>query len=58
MGRIVAVSPEGEFVTAMDVPAATAPNLAFGPDGEIYVMTVDQTDAAPYAGKVFKIDGL
>lgn len=58
MGRIVAVSPEGEFVTALDVPAATAPNLAFGPDGEIYVMAVDQTDAAPYAGKVYKIDGL
>lgn len=56
MGRIVVVSPEGAFVKAVDVPAATAPNLTFGPGGEIYVMTVDQTDAAPYAGKVYRID--
>ena len=33
MGRLVAVSPEGKFVKA-----------------------IDQTDAAPYAGKVLKID--
>lgn len=56
MGRIVVVSADGAFVQAIDVPAATAPNLTFGPDGEIYVMTVDQTDAAPYAGKVYRID--
>ncbi|NJO37047.1 MAG: SMP-30/gluconolactonase/LRE family protein [Rhizobiales bacterium] len=56
MGRLVAVSPEGKFVKAIDVPAATVPNLAFGPNGEIYAMTIDQTDAAPYAGKVLKID--
>lgn len=55
MGRLVAVSPEGSFVKAMDVPAATAPNLAFGSDGVMYVVTVDQTDAPPYAGKVYRI---
>lgn len=55
-GRLVVVSPEGDFVRAVEVPAATAPNLAFGPDGALYVMTVDQTDAAPYAGRVLRID--
>jgi len=55
-GRLVAVSPEGKLVKTVDVPAATAPNLAFGPDGAIYVMTVDQTDAAPYAGRVLMIE--
>ena len=56
MGRIVVVSPDGEFVKGVDVPGATAPNLAFGPNGEVYVMTVDQTDAAPYSGRVLKLD--
>lgn len=56
MGRIVVVTPGGEFVKGVDVPSATVPNLAFGPNGEIYAMTVDQTDAAPYAGRVLKID--
>jgi len=55
-GRLVAVSPEGKLVRTIDVPAATAPNLTFGPDGAIYVMTVDQTDAAPYAGRVLMIE--
>lgn len=54
-GRIVVVSPTAEFVRAVDVPAATAPNLAFGDEGEIYVMTVNQTDAAPYAGVVYRM---
>ncbi|MEM9045022.1 MAG: SMP-30/gluconolactonase/LRE family protein [Pseudomonadota bacterium] len=55
-GRIVVVSPTAEFVRAVDVPAATAPNLAFGDGGEIYVMTVNQTDAAPYAGLVYRME--
>ncbi len=55
-GRLVAITPEGTLAGAIDVPGATAPNLAFGPNGEIYVMTVDQTDAAPYAGRVLRLD--
>lgn len=54
-GRLVAVSPEGALERVVEVPAATAPNLAFGPDGALYVMTVDQTDAAPYAGRVLHL---
>lgn len=55
-GRIVAVSPDGAFVKAIDVPSATAPNLAFSPDGKtIYVMSVDDTANAPYWGKVYEL---
>jgi len=55
-GRLVAIAPDGSLARAIDVPGATAPNLAFGPAGEIYVMTVDQTDAAPYAGRVLRVE--
>ena len=35
---------------------ATAPRLAFAPDGKaIYVMSVDDTANAPYWGKVYEI---
>ncbi|MCL4189275.1 MAG: SMP-30/gluconolactonase/LRE family protein [Rhodobacteraceae bacterium] len=56
MGRLVAIAPDGSLARAIDVPGATAPNLAFGPAGEIYVVTVDQTDAAPYAGRVLRVE--
>lgn len=55
-GRIVVVSPEGAFVKAIEVPSATAPNLAFSPDGKtIFVMSVDDTANAPYWGKVYEV---
>ncbi|MBL8581375.1 MAG: SMP-30/gluconolactonase/LRE family protein [Rhizobiaceae bacterium] len=55
-GRIVVVNPDGAFVKAIDVPSATAPNLAFAPDGKaIYVMSVDDTANAPYWGKVYEV---
>jgi gluconolactonase len=55
-GRIVVVDGEGKFVRAIDVPSPTAPNLAFAPDGKsIYVMSVDDTSAAPYWGKVYQV---
>lgn len=55
-GRLVAVTAEGTLARTLEVPGATAPNLAFAPDGRAaYVMTVDQTDAAPYAGRVLRI---
>jgi gluconolactonase len=55
-GRVVVVSPHGEFVNAIDVPSAAAPNLAFSPDGtEIFVMAVDDVDNPPYWGKVYRI---
>ncbi len=55
MGRVVAISPDGTFVKAVDVPATTVPNLAFGPDGEMYLTVVDQTDAGPYKGRVLRM---
>ena len=55
-GRIVVVAPDGSFVKAIDVPSATAPNLAFAPDGKtIFVMSVDDTASAPYWGKVYEV---
>lgn len=55
-GRIVVVDGEGKFVRAIEVPSPTAPNLAFAPDGKsIFVMSVDDTAAAPYWGKVYQV---
>jgi sugar lactone lactonase YvrE len=55
-GRIVVVDGEGKFVKAIDVPSATAPNLAFSEDGEsAFVTAVDDTANAPYWGKVYKV---
>ncbi len=55
-GRIVAIAPDGSLARAIDVPGATAPNLAFGPAGELYVVTVDETAAPPYAGRVLRVE--
>lgn len=55
-GRIVVTTPDGALDRVIAVDAATAPNLAFSADGgSIFVMAVDQTDAAPYAGRVLEI---
>lgn len=55
-GRIVVVDGEGKFVKAIDVPSATAPNLAFSEDGKsAFVTAVDDTANAPYWGKVYKV---
>ena len=55
-GRILAVTAEGELVRKLEVPSPTAPNLTFSPDGQtVYVMAVDDTQNAPYKGKVYAI---
>ncbi len=55
-GRIVVVDAEGKLVRVIEVPSPTAPNLAFDPDGKsIYVMSVDDTENAPYRGKVYRV---
>ncbi len=55
-GRIVVVDADGKFVKAIEVPSTTAPNLAFAPDGEsLFVMSVDDTNNAPYWGKVYEV---
>lgn len=54
-GRIVVAEADGTLVRVVETPGETAPNLAFAPDGGIYVMTVDQTNAAPYRGRVLHL---
>lgn len=55
-GRILAVAPDATLARVVEVASATAPNLAFSEDGAtLYVTAVDQTDAAPYAGKVWAV---
>ncbi len=56
-GRILAVDPFGDLVTAIDLPAPAAPNLAFAPDGAgLVVVTVDDPANPPYPGKVYLLD--
>ena len=56
-GRIVVVDAEGKLVRKIEVPSATAPNLAFSEDGKsIFVMAVDDLTNPPYKGKVYQVD--
>lgn len=56
-GRIVVVDKEGKLKHKIEVPSATAPNLTFSEDGKtIFVMSVDDTSAAPYKGKVYAVE--
>lgn len=54
-GQILVATPEGEPADRIDLPSPAVPNLTFGPDGTLYVMAVDQVDAAPYRGKVYRV---
>ncbi|MFO7739531.1 MAG: SMP-30/gluconolactonase/LRE family protein [Desulfatiglandaceae bacterium] len=55
-GRIVVVSPDKKLVKTIDVPSPAAPNLNFGADENmIYIMAVDDTQNAPYWGKVYGV---
>jgi len=55
-GRIVVVDPEGKLIRKIEVPSATAPNLAFSEDGKtLFVMAVDDIANPPYKGKVYSI---
>jgi sugar lactone lactonase YvrE len=50
------VNAKGEFVRAIELPSAAAPNLAFSPDGKrMFVTAVDDTSKAPYPGKVYEL---
>ena len=56
-GRILAVDPFGEFLSAVELPAPAAPNLAFTPDGTgLVAVTVDDPAAPPYPGKVLRLE--
>ncbi len=56
LGRIVAVTPKGEFVQAIDVPAPAAPNFTFNEHGTLlYIMAVDEVNNPPYGGTVYSL---
>ena len=55
-GRIVVVGKDKKRLAAYDVPSTAAPNLNFGPEGKVvYIVAVDETDKAPYWGKVYML---
>jgi sugar lactone lactonase YvrE len=55
-GVIVQVDPSGKLLRTIEVPSAASPNLAFGPDGTIYVMAVDDLSGTDsYRGKVYAV---
>ena len=50
------LSATGELLNTVDIPAAAAPNLALGPGGQtLYITAVDDTDHAPWPGKVYRL---
>lgn len=55
-GEILEVAPDGTLKATHKVPSTAAPNLTFSEDGKtMYVMAVDNTQAAPYEGKVYAV---
>lgn len=55
-GRVLAVEPDGTLARLLEVPAAAAPNLVHSADGAtLFVTAVDQTDDAPYRGRVLAL---
>ncbi|MBC8037670.1 MAG: SMP-30/gluconolactonase/LRE family protein [Rhizobiales bacterium] len=55
-GVILEVTPDGKLKNKYTVPSAAAPNMTFSDDGKtMYVMAVDNKDAAPYEGKVYAV---
>lgn len=55
-GKIIVVDGEGKLLRTRSVPSPSMPNFAFGPGEKVlYVMALDQIDAAPWHGKVYEI---
>ena len=55
-GEILVISPDGKIQGSYKVPSAAAPNMTFSEDGKtMYVMAVDNTQSAPYEGKVYAV---
>jgi sugar lactone lactonase YvrE len=55
-GTILQVAPDGTLKTKHSVPSTASPNMTFSEDGKtMYVMAVDNTQAAPYEGKVYSV---
>jgi len=56
-GRVVKMSPEGEFLQSFEIPGIAVTNLTFYPDdSSMYVAAVQDIAAAPYHGSIWKID--
>jgi len=56
-GRVVKVSPEGEFLQSFEIPGIAVTNLIFYPDDNtMYVAGVEEITVAPYYGSIWKID--
>lgn len=56
-GQIFVLDSSGRLLRSMVLPSPKVPNLALSPDEKsLYVMAVDQIDAAPYHGKVYVIE--
>jgi len=55
-GTILEVTPDGKLKAKHTVPSTASPNLTFSGDGKtMYVMAVDNTQGAPYEGKVYAV---
>ena len=55
-GEILEISPDGKIQATHKVPSAAAPNMTFSEDGKImFVVAVDDTQGAPYEGKVYAV---
>ncbi|WP_292585710.1 SMP-30/gluconolactonase/LRE family protein [Mesorhizobium sp.] len=55
-GKIIVVDKDAKLLRTLSVPSPSMPNFAFGPDEKVlYVMALDQIDAAPWHGKVYEV---
>lgn len=55
-GKIIVVDKDAKLLRTLSVPSPSMPNFAFGPEEKVlYVMALDQIDAAPWHGKVYEI---
>jgi sugar lactone lactonase YvrE len=51
------MTPDGEIDRVLEVPAQTVTSLCFaGDEGDLYVVTADNTDAPERRGSIFRID--
>ncbi len=55
-GKIIVVDKDAKLLRTLSVPSPSMPNFAFGPgEKTLFVMALDQIDAAPWKGKVYEI---
>ena len=55
-GKIIVVDADAKLLRTLTVPSPSMPNFAFGPKEKVlYVMALDQIDAAPWHGKVYAV---